>query len=85
MPQTHAGSAALVLAAGGGTRLGGGKLLLPWKGRPLVAHVVEKVLGLPDLLSVIVVLGHHAGKLQSCLEAEFPTASSPPLRIARNP
>ena len=85
MPQVHTGSAALVLASGGGTRLGGGKLLLPWKGRPLLVHSVEKALRMPDLLSVTVVLGHQPEKLQSCLETAFPAASFPPLRIVHNP
>ena len=85
MPQTHTGSAGLVLAAGGGTRLGGGKLLLPWKDSPLLVHVVEKALSMPSLLSVSVVLGHQAEKLQSCLETAFLATSAPPLRIVHNP
>ena len=84
MPQADAGRAVLVLAAGGGTRLGGGKLLLPWKDRPLVAHAVEKALGVPDASSVTVVLGHKADLLQRCLHATFPAAGFPMLRTVRS-
>jgi molybdenum cofactor cytidylyltransferase len=35
--------AALVLAAGGGRRFGGAKLLAPLRGRPVLAHVLEVV------------------------------------------
>lgn len=34
---------ALVLAAGQGRRFGGGKLLAPYRGRPLLAHVLDVV------------------------------------------
>jgi len=73
-----------VLAAGVGTRLGGGKSLLPWQDSPLIVHVVEKTLRMPNLLSVTVVLGHQAEKLQRCLETAFPAVSASPLRIVHN-
>lgn len=39
---------ALLLAAGPGSRFGGPKLLHPWAGRPLVAHVIGLIAGLRD-------------------------------------
>lgn len=52
--------AGLVLAAGGGSRLGGrAKALLPFRGRPLVEHAV-RVLGDGGCSSVTVVLGASA-------------------------
>ncbi|HQI87517.1 MAG TPA: NTP transferase domain-containing protein, partial [Anaerolineae bacterium] len=33
--------AAVILAAGGSTRFGAPKQLLPWQGRPLIAHVAD--------------------------------------------
>jgi molybdenum cofactor cytidylyltransferase len=75
----------LVLAAGGGTRLGGGKLLLPWRGRPLIVHALEKLVGMPDLLSVTFVLGHQAPALRRVLEDAFPPDAPFPLRVAHNP
>ena len=83
MPQNFTGSAVLVLAAGGGTRLGGGKLLLPWKGRPLLVHTLQKALNLPQMLSVTVVLGHQAIKVQDCLEANLVNYFL--IRVVHNP
>lgn len=64
--------AALVLAAGGGTRLGGGKLLLPWKGRPLLAHTLQAVIDSGATASITVVLGHEAEKVREAIGREFP-------------
>lgn len=68
MPQTAHGIAAVLLAAGSGSRLGGGKLLLPWRGRPLIAHLMDAVAHTPDLLSLTVVLGHDAAAVRETVE-----------------
>ncbi len=60
---------AIVLAAGPSRRMKShNKLLLDFRGRPLVAHVVETVLaaGLGD---VVVVLGHEAQEVRRVLES----------------
>lgn len=60
---------AIVLAAGPSRRMvSHNKLLLDFRGRPLVAHVVETVLaaGLGD---VVVVLGHEAHEVRRVLES----------------
>jgi molybdenum cofactor cytidylyltransferase len=57
---------AVVLAAGRGTRFGGGKVLAPWRGVPLVRHVVDR-LGLAGLSPVIVVCG--AGEEEAALRS----------------
>jgi molybdenum cofactor cytidylyltransferase len=49
---------AVVLAAGGSRRFGSPKQLLPWKGRSLLEHVVDTVLG-SSVDQVVVVLGHE--------------------------
>ncbi|MBV6700679.1 NTP transferase domain-containing protein [Kitasatospora aureofaciens] len=70
--------AALVLAAGGGRRLGGRpKALIRYEGRPLVEHAVAVVRagGCPD---VTVVLGAEAERVRS-------TAHLPGCRLVTNP
>lgn len=49
--------AAVVLAAGAGSRFGGGKLLAPLDGRPILQHVLD-TLAEAGLGDVVVVLGH---------------------------
>lgn len=57
---------AIVLAAGGSTRMGRPKQLLPFRGRPLLRHVVEQVLG-AACAPVIVVLGSDAAACRTAL------------------
>lgn len=54
--------AAVVLAAGGSTRFGSPKQLLPWGDKTLLQHVVDGVLG-SSLDPVVLVLGHEAGRI----------------------
>lgn len=75
--------ACLVLAAGGGSRLGGGKLLLPWRGKPLLAHVLEAATRATCLEPPLVVLGHRAADIRQAVEADgadFPK----PIRFVEN-
>lgn len=62
----------LVLAAGSGTRFGSdpsGKLLAPFLGRPLVAHVLEAARR-AGLGGLVVVLGRGADRLAEVLDGE---------------
>jgi molybdenum cofactor cytidylyltransferase len=54
--------AAVILAAGGSSRFGSPKQLLPWKGKTLLEHVVDTVLE-SSVQETIVVLGHKAKRL----------------------
>jgi molybdenum cofactor cytidylyltransferase len=53
---------AMVLAAGRSRRMGVQKLLLPYRGRPLIAHVVDELLRSP-VDPVIVVIGKDGGAI----------------------
>lgn len=66
---------AVVLAAGAGRRMGTQKLLLPFRGRPLLEWTLELVESLP-LKRRLIVLGSHAG---SILKDIFGLRSSPPI------
>ena len=57
-------SAGLVLAAGSSSRMGSPKQLLPYRGRPLLQHVVEAA-NASALDEVIVVLGANAEAIRS--------------------
>jgi CTP:molybdopterin cytidylyltransferase MocA/SAM-dependent methyltransferase len=58
---------ALVLAAGSGSRFGGGKLLAAVAGKPILQHVLDRLAeaGLDD---VIVVLGRDAAKIERAID-----------------
>src|SRR5215471_12869730 len=59
-------TAAIILAAGSSSRMGGGrhKLLLPLDGRPVLAHVIDTALA-SQARPIIIVLGHEAGKVHA--------------------
>ncbi len=58
--------AAVILAAGGSTRMGQLKQLLPVGGRPMVRRVTEAVCG-AELAQVVVVVGAHADAVSQAL------------------
>jgi molybdenum cofactor cytidylyltransferase len=68
---------AVVPAAGLSTRMGQNKLLLIFKGKPLVVGVVETLLA-SKIDEVIVVLGHETEKVRAELEGR-------PVRLVHNP
>jgi Uncharacterized MobA-related protein len=84
MPASSDGIAAVVLAAGGGTRLGGGKLLLPWRGKSLLGHVVALVAELGLVRPPIVVIGHDAEHVGRVIRKEC-DAMRTAIRIVENP
>jgi molybdenum cofactor cytidylyltransferase len=73
----HEPVSAIVLAAGGSLRLGRPKQLLPWKGKSLIRHVVERVM-MADLAQITIVLGSFHEEIRSEL-------SGLPINIVMNP
>ena len=59
--------AAIVPAAGMSTRMGRNKLLLAFKGKPLIARAVDTLLE-SEVDQVVVVLGHEADKVKAKLQ-----------------
>jgi molybdenum cofactor cytidylyltransferase len=57
--------AGVVLAAGSSSRMGRPKALLPYRGKPLLQHVID--LAAPAFAEVIVVLGHGAAEIRAAL------------------
>lgn len=57
---------ALVLAAGSATRFGGQKLLVPYRGEPLIRRVVGNALA-SEADRVLVVLGHEGSAVEEAL------------------
>jgi molybdenum cofactor cytidylyltransferase len=60
---------AVVLAAGQGRRFGGLKQVMPWGGKPLVAHVAEQALACEDVATVVVTEGAHSGQVAAAVES----------------
>ena len=65
---TRNGRHALVLAAGAGSRFGGGKLTADWRGAPLVVWAVRAALA-ANVERVTVVIGAAADSVEQALEA----------------
>lgn len=70
-------AAGIVLAAGGASRMGQPKLLLPWRGEPLIRHTVRTALA-AGLSPVVVVTGADADAIQNAL-------SGLPVQYVHNP
>ena len=69
--------AGLILAAGLSRRMGTAKVLLPWRGRPLVRHLAEVALA-SRLEEVVVVTGHQ-------VDATAAALVDLPVRLVHNP
>jgi CTP:molybdopterin cytidylyltransferase MocA len=63
MPTRTAG---LILAAGSGTRFGGGKMLAHVNGRPMLQHVLDLVAA-AELDPVVVVIGEDANEIEEAI------------------
>lgn len=61
------GVSAILLAAGGGSRFGGGKLLANFGGRPLVLAALDALAEAP-VVETVVVLGTEAGEMRRICE-----------------
>jgi molybdenum cofactor cytidylyltransferase len=63
---TSLSTAAIILAAGSSSRMGGGrhKLLLPLDDRPVISHVIDASLA-SQARPIIVVLGHQSGHVHA--------------------
>ncbi len=67
MTPGRAAVTAVVLAAGAGSRFGGGKLLAPLEGRPVLQHVLD-TLAAAGMADVVIVLGQDAGAMERALQ-----------------
>jgi molybdenum cofactor cytidylyltransferase len=68
---------AIVPAAGMSRRLGRNKLLLPFKGQPLIAHAVDTLMA-SKVDEIIVVLGHEADQVRAAIGVKG-------VRLVENP
>jgi molybdenum cofactor cytidylyltransferase len=62
-------TAAIILAAGSSSRMGGGrhKLMLPLDGRPVLARVIDATLA-SQARPIVVVIGHQSAQVRSQIE-----------------
>lgn len=61
-------TAALVLAAGQGRRMGEAKQLVDWGGRPLLGHVLDEVRQWESIDEILVVLGYEADEILEAVD-----------------
>jgi molybdenum cofactor cytidylyltransferase len=78
MAQERRSVAAIILAAGRSSRMGSHKLLLPYRGRPMVSWILAAACA-SQADPVIVVLGHEAEQVEAALQADGA------FEIVRNP
>jgi CTP:molybdopterin cytidylyltransferase MocA len=71
------GVSAILLAAGGGSRFGGGKLLAPYRGRPLIEGALANLDDAP-VDETVVVIGADAKRLREVCEPQG-------VRVVENP
>ncbi len=60
---------AVVLAAGQASRFGGLKQVMPWRGKPLVAHVAEQALACEEIATVVVTAGAEGERVRQAVGA----------------
>jgi molybdenum cofactor cytidylyltransferase len=89
MPQSAPPVSGIILAAGQSKRMGQVKQLLPFRGKPLISHIVDIALA-SRLEEVIVVLGHRAeeigmnvdfGEAQVIMNDDYEAGQSTSLQI----
>jgi len=80
MARAEAFLSGVILAAGGSTRLGRPKQLLPLAGRPLLQHVLDEAAA-SRLDEIVLVLGCEAEAVRAALEIP----ARPPVRVVTNP
>jgi molybdenum cofactor cytidylyltransferase len=69
MAEERRSVAAIILAAGRSSRMGSHKLLLPYKGRPIVNWVLAAACA-SQADPIIIVLGHEAQQVDAALQSE---------------
>src|SRR5438270_5254666 len=76
-------TAAIILAAGSSSRMGGGrhKLLLPLEDRPVLAHVIDVILT-SQARPILIVLGHKANQVRTKIGTY---ATHPDITLIENP
>ena len=67
MPEARRGISAILLAAGSGSRFGGGKLLAPYRGRPLIEAALANLAEAP-VDETVVIVGDDAERLRAVCE-----------------
>jgi CTP:molybdopterin cytidylyltransferase MocA len=77
VPDARGGVSAILLAAGSGSRFGGGKLLAPYRGRPLIEAALTNLSAAP-VNETVVVIGDDAQMLREVCEPYG-------VRIVENP
>jgi len=77
VPEARGGVSAILLAAGSGSRFGGGKLLAPYRSRPLIASSLANLAQAP-VDETLVVVGADAGRVRPVVETYG-------VRVVENP
>src|SRR5437868_12781895 len=82
MSQTRS-TAAIILAAGSSSRMGGGrhKLLLPLNDRPVLAHVIDATLA-SQARPIYVIVGHQSDNVRAHIASSM---ASPDITVIENP